>query len=146
MVEENKAVVRAWFEETDRKKSLPIDLCAPEFAAHYPGNPTLNAEVFKPHLESFYRAFPDMTQQIEQLLAEEDLVGFRVTTHGTHTGDFNGVPPTGERIAVSQIGIARVADGKVAEIWNNPDRLGLMHQLGIVPPPQSAPQESAVGE
>ena len=141
MSENNKAVVRAWFEESDRQKTLPIEYCAPEFAAYYPGNPTLDLAAFQPHLESFYRAFPDLTQTVEEVISEDDRVGFRVTSRGTHTGDFNGMPPSGERISVVQVGIARVVNGKIVEIWNNPDRLGLMQQIGVLPPPQAVSEQ-----
>lgn len=133
MSEQNKAVVRAWFEESDRRKELPLELCAPGFIAHYAGPQTLSLEQFQPHLATFYTAFPDLTQTVDELVAEGEQVGFRVVSRGTHEGDFNGYPGTGARIEVIQIGIARVADGKIAEIWNNPDRLALMEQIGLIP-------------
>jgi predicted ester cyclase len=141
MSEQNKAVVRAWFEESDRRKGLPLDLCAREFTAHYPGNPVHNLDTFQPHLASFYTAFPDLTQTVEDMVAEDDQVAFRVVSRGTHRGDFIGLAPTGERISVAQIGIARLVDGRIAEIWCNPDRMGMMQQLGLIPPPQPAQTE-----
>jgi predicted ester cyclase len=138
MSEENKALVRAWFEESDRRKALPIELCTPDFVGHYPGNPSIGLEAFQPHLASFYRSFPDLTQSIEHMVAEGDRVGFRVVSRGTHAGDFRGIPPTGAKISVVQIGIARVVDGKLAEIWNNPDQLGMLQQLGVIPSPEQS--------
>ena len=34
--------------------------------------------------------------------------------------------------------IWRFADGKIAEHWAEPDRLGLMQQLGVISPPGPA--------
>jgi steroid delta-isomerase-like uncharacterized protein len=136
MSEQNKEIVRAWFEESDRHKTLATERCAADFTAHYPGSPVLDLDAFQPHLESFYTAFPDLTQTVEDMVAESDQVAFRVVSRGTHSGDFRGVPPTGERISVVQIGIARLEDGKIAEIWCNPDRMGMMQQLGLIPPPK----------
>jgi predicted ester cyclase len=141
MLEQNKAVVRAWFAESDRRKALPLDLCAPGFTAHYPGNPVLELDSFQPHLATFYAAFPDLTQTVVNMVAEGNQVAFRVVSRGTHSGDFRGIPPTGERISVVQIGIARLVDGKIAEIWCNPDRMGMMQQLGLIPPPQPTQTE-----
>jgi hypothetical protein len=39
---------------------------------------------------------------------------------------------------VPVIGIARLADGKVAEWWNSPDRLSWMQQIGAVAGPGKA--------
>jgi hypothetical protein len=33
------------------------------------------------------------------------------------------------------MGIVRIADGKVAEIWDEADALGLLRQLGVIPTP-----------
>jgi predicted ester cyclase len=44
-----------------------------------------------------------------------------------------GVPATGKRFRISGIGIYRIAEGKVAENWEQTDLLGLMQQLGVVP-------------
>jgi predicted ester cyclase len=144
MSEQNKSVVRAWFAESDRRKTLATELCAPDFTAHYPGNPVLDLDAFQPHLGSFYAAFPDLTQTVEDMVAEGDQVAFRVVSRGTHSGDFRGIPPTGERISVVQIGIARLENGKIAQIWCNPDRMGMMQQLGLIPPPQPTQTEQVI--
>jgi predicted ester cyclase len=50
---------------------------------------------------------------------------------GTQTGDFFGIPATGKSVKFSEIGILRIADGKVVESWYDVDMLGLMGQLGV---------------
>ena len=45
-----------------------------------------------------------------------------------------GVPPTGMQLTVTGINISRIAGGKIVEFWCNPDNLGMMQQLGIIPP------------
>jgi predicted ester cyclase len=72
------------------------------------------------------------------ILAEGDRVAFRATSRATHTKDFAGITATGTQIEVGQIGIARVADGMMAEVWNSTDRLGMMQQLGALPAPPAA--------
>jgi ketosteroid isomerase-like protein len=56
----------------------------------------------------------------------------RWTITGTHEGELTGIPPTGRRISITGISIARIANGKIIESWNNWDALGLMQQLGVV--------------
>lgn len=44
-----------------------------------------------------------------------------------------GIAPTGNRVEMTGISIARLIDGKIEEIWENYDALGMMQQLGVVP-------------
>ena len=50
---------------------------------------------------------------------------------GTHDGDLMGIAPTGKKVEWTEIGILRIADGKVVESWYDVDMLGLMGQLGV---------------
>jgi predicted ester cyclase len=61
------------------------------------------------------------------------------TAVGTHEGEWAGLKPTGRTIRFSGANIFRFADGKVAELWNHRDDLGLMEQMGAQTPP-SAPE------
>jgi predicted ester cyclase len=54
----------------------------------------------------------------------------RWTFSGTHSGEFMGAPATGKRVTVSGIDIFRVADGRLAELWQSWDQLGMMQQIG----------------
>jgi len=56
------------------------------------------------------------------------------TVHGTHKGGFMGIAPTGKRVALEEIRIWRIAEGKIVEHWGIMDMLGLMLQLGAIPP------------
>ncbi|MBU0596457.1 ester cyclase [Candidatus Bipolaricaulota bacterium] len=78
--------------------------------------------------------FPDATFTIEDVVAERDLVALRVTRTGTHTGDLMGIPPTGAAVTEKSIVIYRFSDGKAAEGWMQYDALGLLVQLGLIPP------------
>lgn len=86
------------------------------------------------HTSQFLDAFPDVHVAIEDLIAEDDKVVARLLATATNTGPFAGQPPTGRSITLRSIRIYRLADGKVVESWAMQDRLGLMEQLGLVPP------------
>ena len=64
------------------------------------------------------------------IFAEGDLVAGRWTARGTNTGPWGGVEPTGKTAEFSGVNIFRFANGKVVEIWNHRDDLGLREQLG----------------
>jgi steroid delta-isomerase-like uncharacterized protein len=78
-------------------------------------------------------AFPDWHATVEELLVEGDRVAERWTGRGTHQGAFQGIAPTGKRVAVPGVVFYRIADGKIAEFRGQFDRMSLMQQLGIVP-------------
>ena len=79
-------------------------------------------------------AFPDLHYTVEDLVAEGDKVVVRYTGRGTQQGELWGIPPTGKQMTYTGILIWRFAEGKIAEHWAEPDRLGLMQQLGVISP------------
>jgi predicted ester cyclase len=69
------------------------------------------------------------------MIAEEDKVASRVSLSATHQGEFQGIPPTGKQVMQTGIDLLRIAGGKVVERWGEFDNLGLLQQLGVLPPP-----------
>ena len=141
-VEQNKTLVRRLFDEdlnerdpAARSKAAD-ELIAVDFVDHTnPPGLQHGLENHKQIVMILRRAFPDLSWEYEEPIAESDKVAIRVIMHGTHQGEFFGIPPTGKPVAVSGIHILRIANGKIAEHWGNNDDLGLMQQLGVVPPP-----------
>ncbi|HEU0115602.1 MAG TPA: ester cyclase [Thermomicrobiales bacterium] len=84
-------------------------------------------------------AFPDWHSSVEELLVDGDRVAERWTGRGTHRGEFQGIPPTGKRVAVPGVVFYRIADGKIAEFRRQFDRLSLLQQLGAIPDATDAP-------
>lgn len=87
------------------------------------------------HEQAIYEAFPDMRYEIESVVAQGDRVVGRWTVTGTHEGEFEGIAPTGEAVAILALGELTIEDGQITEIWLVSDRLGLLAQLGAVDPP-----------
>jgi steroid delta-isomerase-like uncharacterized protein len=137
-VEENKAIARRFWEEQDRRRDIPDELCASNFTAYFPGSPPMDLMANKQFAAMFFSAFPDLKHVIEDMVAEEDKVTVRLTARGTHKGDLMGIPPTGNQMAVSATVIVRVTDGKIAEEWAIFDQMGLMQQIGAIPAPAQA--------
>jgi predicted ester cyclase len=75
-------------------------------------------------------AFPDRRNTIDLQIAEGDQVWTRFYVHGTQHGALYGLAPTGKRIGVPEIEIARYAGGRKCERWYFGDELGLALQLG----------------
>jgi predicted ester cyclase len=80
---------------------------------------------------AFRTAFPDLQWRVDLVLAEGDLVAARWTASGTQSGAWAGVAPTGRRAEFSGVNFFRFGEaGRVIEIWNHRDDLGLQEQLG----------------
>jgi len=59
-----------------------------------------------------------------------------LSAYGTQTGDLYGIPPSSKQVSMTAIAVHRIANGKIVEHWGEADNLGLMQQLGVVPPPE----------
>ena len=132
----NKALLRRFYEELWSQGDLETipELVAENFVDHHPlpGAPP-GREGLAALVTTWRTAFPDMREMVEDLIAEGDKVVGRFTMRGTHSGQFMGVPPTGQRVTMSGIDIVRIAGGKIAQFWYGEHLLELMQQLGAVP-------------
>jgi predicted ester cyclase len=83
--------------------------------------------------QAFYgqllQAFPDATMEIDEQLAERDLVATRKTFRGTHRGELWDLPPTGNGVEWEFIDIMRIQDGKLIEHWTSMDMEALRIQM-----------------
>lgn len=84
-------------------------------------------------LASVRGAFPDFRATVGDLVSEGDRVAYRWTFRGTHLGDLGVIPPTGNAATWTAIGVARLAEGKIAERWQLLDTQALLRQLGVEP-------------
>jgi steroid delta-isomerase-like uncharacterized protein len=132
--EANKALVRGFYEEVWNRGNLDFadDVFAPEYLRHdfRASEPEPGPAGQKRIAADFRAAFPDLSFEVDFVLAEGDLVAGRWTASGTHLGPWAGVEATGRRMRFSGLNVFRFSSGKVVEIWNHRDDLGLMEQLG----------------
>ena len=134
--EENKAVLRR-NEEVFNKGDLAVadETIAPNYIYHGSvGQEVKGLEGFKQIVTMFRTAFPDLHVTVDDMIAEGDKVAHRLTLRGTHKGEMMGIAPTGNQITMSGILIQRIVGNKMAEGWIVNDDLGMMQQMGVVPP------------
>jgi steroid delta-isomerase-like uncharacterized protein len=139
MSEENKALARRFLEEAFNEGNLGVvdEIVASDYVLH---DPTLPEEIRGPEgvkgfVQMYRSAYPDTDITVEEQIAEGDDVVTRWTGRGTHQGELLGVPPSGNRVEVAGITIDRISGGKFAESWTNYDALGMLQQIGAIPPP-----------
>jgi|SRR5215469_3952217 len=132
----NRAIVQRLFNEglNQRDASVLAQLYL-DCVYHMPLVGELRGEALRQFYAHLLAAFPDAQRTVDDQLTDDyQNVVTRWTATATHQGDFMGIAPTGKRITVTGISIHRIADGKVVEEWQQWDSLGLMQQLGVVPP------------
>ncbi len=144
--EDNKALVRRWFEELFNEAKLDVadEIVTPDHVSHDTSTPEHppGPEGERQLVNLVRGAFPDGRISIEDLVAEGDRVAVRWTFRGTHRGDFMGVAPTGNQVEMGAMDLLRIAGGKIAETWSNVDMMAMMRQLDAVPAPGRSGQAS----
>ena len=137
MSKQNKTVARKVFEgiQSQKKLALVDELVAGDYIGHTPLDDIQGPEGAKQFDSMLHEAFPDYQVTVEDQIAEGDKVVTRWTCRGTHQGEFQGMSPTGQQMTMTGITIFRIANGKLVEGWTNPDLLGMLQQLGVVPAP-----------
>jgi len=134
--QENKVLVRRFIDEVFVKGNPDaVDkLVTTDFTPHSWGKMPSGIEPLKQAIRRVHAGLTDVNFKIEDMIAEEDRIAVRVTAHGTHTGEFMGMPATGKAYTISETHIFHVRDGKIAEHWRDADMLGMMQQLGASSP------------
>jgi steroid delta-isomerase-like uncharacterized protein len=133
--EANKAISRRDFEEALNQGKLEVydEIIAPEAILHTVSGDIIGLEAIKGFASMIITAFPDINFTIEDMVAEEDLVGIRWTNTGTQQGEYVGMPATGIATAGTGMAIHRITDGKIQELWLSANDLGMLEQLGVMP-------------
>ena len=135
-IEENKSIVRRFFEVGPSRGDLQAanELLAPDFVLHVPLPCSPGVRGMDEVVSACRAAFQGLDVTVEDMVAEDDMVAARFTARGIHMGAFMGLPPTGKPITMTGMEIFRLERGKIAELWGEANLLGLMQQLGILPP------------
>ena len=134
----NKAIVQRLYEEVWNRRKLEVikEIISPSHALQAPNlsGSSIGPEAYKRNVLAFLAGFPDLRWSIEDTIAEKDKVVACWTFSGTHKGDYLGIPATNKKVSVEGITIHNVAGGKIMDSYSNWDILGMMQQLGVVPP------------
>jgi predicted ester cyclase len=77
-------------------------------------------------------ALTDRSDRVANTITEGDKVWTRFNLRGANTQSFYGLPPTGRRCVISDVGIARSAGDDFADRWYLADGLGALLQLGAL--------------
>ena len=136
----NQEVIRRYLEHINRGDAKAA---AAEYAtdAKNFGRP-VGREGIETRLQDIFTTFPDWHMEILETTAAGEVVVVRCKVSGTHRGvgtmPLNGMPvgvaPTGKRFEVTHMHWHTLRDGKIVEHYANRDDLGMLRQLGLLPP------------
>lgn len=133
MPEQNKELVLRFNKEFIENQSMQAfkELIAPDFVNQTapPGVPKGREGVLYFFNEFLRPAFPDLTVQIYDQVAEGDKVATRKAFHATHKGAFLGVRASNKTVVIPVIDIVRLRDRQFIEHWNVLDMQSIMIQI-----------------
>jgi len=99
---------------------------------HYPGGIDVSGlDAIIEYTSQFRTSFSNMVHNIEDIIAQGDMVAVRYSAKMTHIGEFQGIPPTEKEASFTAMEFCRISEGKIIEVWQDVDALGLMMQLGM---------------
>jgi len=136
-ITQTKSPIRLIFDEAFTQGNLAVvdEVLTPSHFAHNAiGGIPNGPNGLKLLIAMFRNAFPDLHCTVEDEIHEGDKFSARWTLNGTHQGLFLGNPPTGKRVSIPGLIFGRTMDGKVDEDWTLIDLMGMLQQLGLVPP------------
>lgn len=128
---QSKALIRTILEELDRSPSIEVMTMwlAPEFTTIVNNEPPIDRETYLAMAGGMIAAFSDIRHEVHEILAEGGRVAVAMTLHLTHTGDYEGLAPTGRRIKVPEMSFMELRDGKVVAERVFIDLAGMHQQL-----------------
>jgi len=137
-LEENKELIRRWFEEVWNKGRADAiaEMMAEDAVAHGlsddAAKPLRGPQGFLPFHAQFREAFPNIEVIVEDQIAEGDRVTTRCSVRGKHAGDSLGFAATQAPVEFTGVSITRIRDGKIVEAWNNFDFMKMYRELGAI--------------
>jgi len=78
------------------------------------------------------KGFPDFQFTIEDMIAEGKKVWVRVIETGTHTGEYHGLAPTGNKVTAKAVHNFHIVNGKFVEGISVSDDLNFYKQIGVI--------------
>ena len=135
-VEDNIKMYTMVWDEILNKGNL--DMFDTHFAANYVNKPvssTVNGQAEgKDYFGAFLTGFSDINFVVDEIFGVDDRVVKRWTFNATHSGEFAGIPATGNKVILKGVSVSRIVDGKISEELDYMDDLGFLQQLGVIPP------------
>ena len=138
-VQENKNTFLRFWEEVFNKRNFALmdQIFTNDYIYHGSGGQDIKGmENLRQFIGTYFKAFPDLHAEVEDVFGEGNNLVSRAMCRGTHKGVLMGIPPTGKQIAIRVICVNRFSGSQISEDWELVDLFGMMQQLGAIPIPK----------
>jgi predicted ester cyclase len=138
----NATTIRRFYGEClngGRLDLLPEIVSADVVSHTFDGGEQKGLAAFEKSIRSTQAMFPNPHFTLEDIVSHGDEAAVRWSMATTHSATVAGMPPTGKPLTQRAIGIYRIEGGKIAEVWLEVDRLGMLQQLGVTIPGMPGP-------
>jgi steroid delta-isomerase-like uncharacterized protein len=133
-LEERKAICRWGYLELWNEGNFDVveEAVAEDIVAHDIVHGDLHGpDEIRDVVAAFRAAFPDLHMTVDDQVGEGDMIVTRYSVTGTHTGELPGMPPSGKRMTIRGINVARWSGLRIVEAWETWDALSLVRALGL---------------
>ena len=128
----NKATVLRFNREVLENGSIDAinEIISPDFINYTapPGTPNGPQGIIDFTINAMHKALTGISVQIYDQVIENDKVVTRKTIYGTHIGNFMGVAPSNEPVAINIIDIITVKNGQYVEHWSMRDAQDMINK------------------
>ena len=120
MLEENRSLVKRWFEEVwnQRLAATVNEFFSPTGIGYMEGAKVVGPAEFIQARDMLLNAFPDIRVTVNQVVAEGDSVVVRWSAAGTHLGDSLGFRATSTAVTFNGMTWLRLVNGQIVEGWD----------------------------
>jgi predicted ester cyclase len=120
--------------------SAALEWFDPDCRCHLPGRPVMDRQMFLDTVTMVMNAKPDVVVDMKDIFVDGNTAAIYATFTGHQTGPLLGIPPTGKKVSITELGTVTFNDsGRVVEFRQEADYLGMLTQMGIVPPLGTGP-------
>lgn len=139
MSEKLKSIILRIVDEAWNNGKLDVmdEFCSTNFIRYIPPFEKVEGlEAFKDYVTSIRKAFPDLHLKMDEFIIEGDNLAARWEWTGMHSGESPRlrIPPTGKRVITTGCSLIHFQEGKLIDEWAYSDNLGMLQQLGVIPP------------
>ncbi|WP_086477805.1 MULTISPECIES: ester cyclase [Arenibacter] len=92
---------------------------------------------FKAYYQHFITGFSNISFSIVDIFGQDDKLVKHWNFTGTHTGDFFGIPATGNTVNINGVTLVKMRQGKIAQEQDFMDNMVFLQQLGIQSDPHN---------
>lgn len=113
----------------DRNLEVLDEILAPNFVSHLRVGDVRGIAAFRAVMDDFYRCFDDARWVVDEWVFAHERVVIRYHWQGIQVEPWLGIPPTHKLVRAEGLELLHMAEGRIVEVWNYSDIMGLAAQL-----------------